>query len=176
MVRREGELKGHGNPIFFAVEYRNALLSISFQRLGKERARDTGYRWKSLLKAGVPVLALGSDAPVETVDPFAGFYAAITRKDAAGKSPHGSVGWNEDEVLTRQEALEGFTIAPAYASFQEEILGSITPGKLADFIVIDKDIMSVPEQEILETKVLATVIGGKVVYSRDGLLLPPKLP
>jgi predicted amidohydrolase YtcJ len=102
------------------------------------------------------------------VNPFPGLYAAITRQDVFGRSPHGPVGWNEDEVLTRKEALDGFTISAAYASFQEDKLGSITPQKLADYIIVDRDVMTVEAKAIPETEVLATVIGGRVRYSKEG--------
>lgn len=136
------------------------------KRLGKERASREGYLWKSMLKAGVRALPLGSDAPVETANPFAGIYAAVTRKDPQGRSPWGAVGWNAGEALSREEALKGFTISAAFAAYQEELVGSITPGKLADFVIVDRDIMTCPEREIVDTKVLATVVGGKTVHGK----------
>ncbi|KAI9019768.1 amidohydrolase 3 [Hyaloraphidium curvatum] len=140
------------------------------QRLGKERARAEGYRWRSLLDAGAPALALGSDAPVEDVNPFLGIYAAITRKDLSGRSPHGDVGFNADETLSREQAVKGFTTWAAYAAFQENTSGSISPGKWGDLVVIDRDIFEVDERDIPDTKVLATVIGGQTVYSASGIL------
>ncbi|KAH7108134.1 amidohydrolase family-domain-containing protein [Auriculariales sp. MPI-PUGE-AT-0066] len=132
------------------------------ERLGSKRIRGT-YAWKSLLKGGAR-LALGSDMPVEGVSPFAGFYAAITRLTPEGTSPHGSGGWFPEECLSRQEALKGMTLDAAFASFTEHFTGSLKEGKRADFVVLDRDIMTVPAKDILLTKVLATVVDGHVAY------------
>jgi len=120
------------------------------------------YAWRSLLNTGV-VVPNGSDAPVEAVNPLFSFHSAVSREDAANW-PTG--GWMPEQRMTRAEALASMTIWPAYAAFQEQIMGSITPGKLADFVILDRDIMTVPEQDILGTSVLATYIGGKAVYER----------
>ncbi len=128
-------------------------------RVGPERSKGA-YAWQNLLAAGARI-AGGSDFPVESHNPFLGFYAAVTRQDAEG-NPEG--GWNPQERLTREQALAMFTLWAAYASFEEEMKGSLTPGKLADFIVIDRDIMACPPEEILATRVLRTVIGGETVY------------
>jgi hypothetical protein len=132
-------------------------------RLGAARI-EGAYAYKSLLDSGAR-LALGSDFPVEQVDPLLGFYAAVTRQDASGM-PEG--GWRPAERLTRAEALRGFTLDAAYAAFQEAALGSLTPGKLADFVVLSRDIMQVPDAEILEAEVVATYVGGEAVYTADG--------
>jgi predicted amidohydrolase YtcJ len=87
----------------------------------------------------------------------------VSREDENNWPPGG---WHPEEKMTRQEALEGMTIWPAYAAFQEDMMGSLTPGKYADFVVLDRDIMTVPEEDILGTQVLATYIGGKAVYER----------
>jgi len=137
-------------------------MSYAERRLGHERIRGA-YAWQSLSKAGVR-LALGSDAPVESLDPLKGFYAAVTRLWPDGDSPHGPNGWYPAERLTRLQALKGMTLDAAYASFSEDKLGSLVPGKLADFVVLSKDIMTVPQEEILEAKVIATVVGGQLVY------------
>ncbi|KAG7098374.1 hypothetical protein E1B28_000332 [Marasmius oreades] len=131
-------------------------------RLGSERVKGL-YAFRSMIDAGAPV-TLGSDIPVEGVNPLEGFYAAITRLDKNGKSPHGPGGWFPNQKLTRVEALRGMTIGPAYASFTEDILGSIEPGKKADFVVLSKDIMEIEAKDILATKVKATVIDGRVVF------------
>ncbi|KAJ7737257.1 amidohydrolase 3 [Mycena maculata] len=131
-------------------------------RLGPERIK-TLYAFRSLLESGARI-TLGSDFPVETMNPLAGFYAAITRVSLTGDSPHGPGGWFPEERLTRQEALRGITIDPAYASFTESELGSLEAGKRADFVVLSADIMKIPVEEILRTMVLATVIDGKVAY------------
>ena len=128
-------------------------------RLGDERL-EGAYAWRRLSDSGAR-LALGSDFPVERVSPLLGFYAAVTRQDADGM-PLG--GWFGNQVLTRQEALKGFTLDAAYAGFMEDEVGSITPGKHADFVVLSQDLMTVPPEEILATRVLATVIGGETVF------------
>ncbi|MDQ7039945.1 MAG: amidohydrolase [Rhodothermus sp.] len=128
-------------------------------RLGPERVRGA-YAWRTFLEHGVR-LAFGSDFPVESANPLLGFYAAITRQDAEGW-PEG--GWYPEQRLTREEALRAFTLDAAYAAFQEHELGSLTPGKYADFVVLSHDIMTVPPPQILKTRVLATFFGGKCVY------------
>ncbi|RIA93115.1 amidohydrolase 3 [Glomus cerebriforme] len=138
-------------------------MAYAEQRLGSKRIKGA-YAWRSLIEAGVKAFPLSSDFPVEPVNPFLGFYAAITRKWIDGQSPHGENGWFPSQKLTRQEALKGFTIDAAYAAFDEAIMGSISIGKYADFIVIDRDIMEVPESQIVDTQVIATVFGGKVVF------------
>jgi len=110
------------------------------------------------------VLPLGSDFPVEGVNPLLGFYAAVSRLSVDGTSPHGSEGWYPNESLSRMQALKGMTLDAAYASFAENEIGSLSPGKKADFVILDKDIMSIPLHQILEVKVKATVVDGKVVY------------
>lgn len=128
-------------------------------RVGPDRVMGA-YAWRRFADQGTP-LALGSDFPVERVAPLLGFYAAVTRQDADGW-PEG--GWMAHERLTRLEALRGFTLGAAYAAFQETDLGSITPGKRADFVVLDRDIMTVPADEILGTQIVATYLGGEAVY------------
>lgn len=132
------------------------------ERLGPERIRSL-YAFRSILDNGAR-LTLGSDFPVESLNPLAGFYAAISRLSFAGDSPHGPEGWFPEQRLTRQEALKGMTMDPAYASFTEDILGSLEVGKLADFVILSKNIMTVPVSEVISTKVLGTVIEGEVVY------------
>jgi predicted amidohydrolase YtcJ len=129
-------------------------------RVGPQRIRGA-YAWRSLLNTGV-VIPNGSDFPVEKVNPLISFHSAITRQDATNWPPGG---WYPDQVMTRDEALRAMTIWPAYAAFQEKELGSVTPGKYADFVVLDRDIMQVPPTEILSTRVEATYLGGKIVYA-----------
>ncbi len=131
------------------------------ERVGAERIGGA-YAWQTLLESGAR-LALGSDFPVEEVNPLLGFYAAVTRQDAEG---HPEGGWHPEERLTREEALRGFTLGAAYAAFQEDDLGSIAPGKRADFVIFSEDIMQVPEEEILSAEVVATYLGGEAVYRR----------
>jgi len=128
-------------------------------RVGPQRVRGA-YAWRSLLNTGV-VIPNGSDFPVEEVNPLISFHSAVTRQDATNW-PAG--GWYPDQVMTRDEALRAMTIWPAYAAFQEKELGSLTPGKYADFVVLDRDIMQVAPTEILATRVVATYLGGKIVY------------
>jgi len=131
-------------------------------RLGEARL-DGAYAWRSLLDAGA-VIAGGSDAPVERGDPLIEFYAAVARKDLKGQSGDN---WRANEKITRAEALALFTSAPAFASFQEADLGTIEVGKKADFTVFSKDIMTVPEAEILTAKPVMTVVEGEIVWRAD---------
>ena len=128
-------------------------------RVGPQRIQGA-YAWRSLLNTGV-VIPDGSDFPVEQVNPLISFHSAVTRQDATGWPPGG---WYPEQKMTREEALRAMTIWPAYAAFQEKVMGSITPGKYADFVILDQDIMTVPPNEILRTRVLSTWIGGKPVY------------
>jgi predicted amidohydrolase YtcJ len=128
-------------------------------RVGPQRIKGA-YAWRSLLNTGV-VIPNGSDFPVEQVNPLISFHSAVTRQDASGWPPGG---WYPEQKMTREEALRAMTIWPAYAAFQERVMGSITPGKYADFVILDRDIMTVPDSEILSTRVLSTWIGGKSVY------------
>lgn len=129
-------------------------------RVGPERIKGA-YAWRSFLSTGV-VIPNGSDFPVEEVNPLISFHSAVSRQDASNWPPGG---WYPEQVMTREEALRAMTIWPAYAGFQEKTMGSISPGKYADFVILDRDIMTIPVTEILETKVLSTWLGGKEVYS-----------
>ena len=126
-------------------------------RLGMERLAGA-YPWNSLLKSGA-IICGGSDAPVERGEPMIEFYAAVARKSVKGFSGEG---WHPEQAVSREEALKMFTIAPAYAAFDESDKGSIEVGKLADLTVLSKDIMKIPEPEILQTKCVMTVIGGEI--------------
>src|SRR4051812_36444450 len=128
-------------------------------RVGPQRIRGA-YAWRSLLNTGV-IIPNGTDFPVEEVNPLLTFHAAVTRQDPTNW-PAG--GWFPEQKMTREEALQSMTIWPAYAGFQESVLGSLTPGKYADFVILDRDIMRVPETEILGARVLSTWIGGRRVY------------
>lgn len=129
-------------------------------RIGEARANAGAYVWRTLLDDGVR-LANGSDFPVEPADPMLGFYASITRQDAGGQPPGG---WMPEQRLTREETLVSFTLDAAYAAHAEQDLGSIEVGKLGDFVMLSKDIMTIEPPEILTTRVVRTVIGGKVVF------------
>jgi predicted amidohydrolase YtcJ len=129
-----------------------------------ERARWS-YAWRSLLNTGVR-LAFGSDAPVEPFNPLVGIHAAVTRQRADGE-PAG--GWYPQERLSVAEAVHGFTLGAAYASGEEKDRGSISVGKLADLVVLSQDIFETPPREILDTRVVATVFDGKLVFGDDNL-------
>ena len=133
-----------------------------YRRLGEERAESGAYRWQTLWQTGA-VVTNGTDAPVEDVDPIASFYATVTRKLADGSI------FFEDERLSREQALQSYTLNNAFAAFEEEIKGSLEPGKLADIVVLSHDIMTVPESEILGTEVLYTIVGGNISYQHPEL-------
>jgi len=126
-------------------------------RLGEERSRTGAYVWRDLLDSGA-VIASGTDVPVEAVDPIPSFYAAVTRRMADGSA------FYPYQAMTRMEALYARTMGAAYAAFEEDIKGSLEIGKLADLTVLSRDILTVPEEEILGTEVVATVVGGKLRY------------
>ena len=130
-------------------------------RLGPDRLAGA-YAWRALIDAG-SVIAGGSDAPVEQGDPRIEFYAAVARKDLKGQSGEG---WHPEQKVTRAEALKMFTLWPAYAAFMEQDLGTIEVGKLADFTGFSRDIMTVPEADILTVEPAITVVGGRVVFRR----------
>ncbi|MBK8489602.1 MAG: amidohydrolase [Saprospirales bacterium] len=134
-------------------------------RLGTERARLGAYAWRSLLDKGV-LIANGTDTPVEDVDPIKNFYASVTRKrEDTGMS------FFPEQRMTRQEALYSYTLGNAYAAFEEDLKGSLEYGKLADLVVLSRDLRTCPDEEILDTKVLLTMVGGKVKYQRAGWVL-----
>ena len=135
----------------------------AIDRLGKDRIVEGAYVWRKLLDSGA-IVVNGTDAPVEPLNPLPSFYASVSRQTLQGE-PEG--GYEPDQKMTREEALRSYTIAPAYAAFEEAIKGSIEVGKLADFTVFSKDIMTIAEEELLKTKVDYTIVGGKVLYARD---------
>ena len=132
----------------------------AIDRLGEKRIVDGAYVWQKLLQSGA-IIVNGTDVPVEPIDPIACFYASVSRKTLAG-IPEG--GFEPEQKMSREEALRSYTLDAAYGEFAEEVKGSISPGKFADFTVFDQDIMTVPENQILDTKVTMTVFNGKVVY------------
>nr|WP_127845758.1 amidohydrolase [Psychroflexus aestuariivivens] len=131
-------------------------------RLGKDRIKHA-YAYKNLLEAAGKI-ALGTDFPIEKVNPFLTFYAAVARQDLEEFPENG---FNTENALSREETLRGMTIWAAYANFEDNEKGSLEPGKFADFIFIDQDIMNVDIHKVPETKVLQTFIGGKEVYSAE---------
>lgn len=126
-------------------------------RLGEQRAREGAYVWRDLWKTGA-VISNGTDAPVEDVDPIASYYATVSRKMKNGEV------FFPEQRLNRMEALQTYTINAAHAGFEEDIKGSLTPGKLADITVLSKDILTIPEDEIPTAEVIYTIVGGKVMY------------
>jgi predicted amidohydrolase YtcJ len=131
-------------------------------RLGAERVAEGAYVWRKLLSSGARIIN-GTDAPVEDVDPIRSFYASVTRQDESGRPPGG---FDPGERMTREEALRTYTLDGAYGAFREKDLGSIEAGKLADFTVLSRDIMKVPEPEILKAEVTYTIVDGKIRYEK----------
>ena len=134
-------------------------MNMAEDRIGPERILGS-YAWRRLLDSGA-VIASGSDFPVEKPNPFLGLYAAVTRQDAGGLP---ASGWYMDQALTRAEALHSFTLAAAFAAHQEDRLGSLEPGKWADFIIVDRDYFEIPAAEIDDIQVLQTWVGGQLVF------------
>jgi predicted amidohydrolase YtcJ len=147
--------------VIASMQPSHAISDLFFapSRLGQERLAGA-YAWQSLLKSGA-VICGGSDAPVERGEPMIEFYAAVARKSIKGES---LAGWHPEQAVSREQALKMFTVAPAYAAFEEKDKGSIEPGKLADLTVLSADIMKIPAPEILKTVCSMTVIGGEIVY------------
>jgi len=135
--------------------------NMAEDRVGSERIKGA-YAWRKVINAG-SIIPNGSDAPVELVNPYHGLYAAVTRMDRDGV-PVG--GWYPEECMTREEALKSFTIWAAYGQFQDKSRGSLEVGKLADFTVLDRDVMTCPASDIKDTNALITVVGGETVYTK----------
>jgi predicted amidohydrolase YtcJ len=127
------------------------------ERIGPERAK-TSYTWKQFLDDGIP-LAFGTDYPVEPITPFRGVYAAVTRKNEAGTKEY-----FPEQKLTIEQAIAAYTTGSAYAQFAEKDKGTLAPGMLGDFVVLDRDLTKIASPQILKTRVLRTVVGGKTVY------------
>jgi predicted amidohydrolase YtcJ len=134
----------------------------AIDRLGEKRIVEGAYMWQSLLTSGAKIVN-GTDAPVEPVNPIPSFFASVARQTLKGE-PAG--GYEPAEKMTREQALRSYTLDAAYGAFQEKQLGSIEPGKFADFTILTQDIMEVAEDQILKTEVAMTIVGGKVVYEK----------
>lgn len=130
------------------------------KRLGEFRSKSGAYAWQSLLKSGA-VVTNGTDAPVEDVDPLASFYASVTRKRADN-----GLSFFPEQRMTRDEAIHSYTLGAAFSAFEDQLKGSLTQGKWADFIMLSNDLIHCPDAEILNTEVLRTWVGGKMVYSK----------
>lgn len=146
----------HIQPLFVSTD-----LHFVEERIGKERAK-TSYQWKTMIDKGIHV-ACGSDCPIETLDVLQGIYAATTRKDLNG---YPSDGWVPEEKLSVYEAVHGYTLGAAYASFEENRKGSITVGKLADLVVLSDNIFEIEADSIKDVKVEMTFVDGKLVYQK----------
>jgi predicted amidohydrolase YtcJ len=128
-------------------------------RLGPQRAEEGAYVWQKLMKSGA-IIGNGTDAPVEDVSPLASFYASVSRKLKDGTV------FYPDQRMSREEALKSYTINNAYAAFEEKTKGSLEAGKFADITVLSRDIMTIPEDEIMATDVVYTIVGGKIAFDR----------
>ena len=161
IITEEDQVRFKDMEIIASMQPSHAIGDLHFapSRLGLDRVRN-GYPWRNLIDLGV-IIAGGSDAPVEIGDPLIEFYAAVARKDLDGFH---STGWHLEQAVTRKEALKMFTISPAFAAFQEDIKGTIEVGKLADLTIISKDIMKVPEEEIIQTQAVMTIVNGQIVF------------
>ena len=134
----------------------------AIDRLGQKRIEEGAYVWQKLLESGAVVIN-GTDAPVEPVSAINSFYASVTRQTLQG-TPEG--GYEPSQKMSREQALETYTLAAAYGAFEESIKGSIEVGKLADFTIYSQDLMTVPDDAILDTEIDMTIVGGKVMFER----------
>lgn len=135
----------------------------AIDRLGEKRIKEGAYMWQTLLQSGVPIVN-GTDVPVEPINPIASFYASVSRKTLKGTPEDG---YEPEQKMTREQALKSYTLDAAYGAFEEDIKGSITKGKLADFTIYNQDLMTVPEADILKTEVTMTIFSGEIVYSKE---------
>ena len=156
------KLAEHGIIASMQPVHQTSDMFMAEARLGPDRLGGA-YAWNTILQLGGR-LAFGSDTPVESPDPFAGFAAAITRSNAAGE-PFG--GWRPTERVNREQALSGFTADAAYAGFAEGRFGRLLPGERADFVMVDTDPLLATPDEIRATKVFETWVGGRKVYDAD---------
>ncbi|SMD32687.1 hypothetical protein SAMN04488029_1038 [Reichenbachiella faecimaris] len=134
----------------------------AIDRLGEKRIVEGAYMWQELISTGAYVMN-GTDAPVEPVNPLASYYASVTRQTLEGKPENG---YEPDQRMTREQALRAYTINNAYGAFEEGIKGSIEIGKVADFVVLSKDIMKIPAKDILATEVEYTIVNGEILYQK----------
>jgi len=141
-------------PVFIPTDW-----AAADKRWGPERCRYA-YAWKTLAATGAR-LAFGTDYSVEPLNPMEGLYAAVSRKDRQGEEGDG---WFPEEKISMEEAIEYYTLGAAYSQFMEDRKGMLKEGYLADIVITDKDLLTIPEEEIMTTKIVTTILGGKVVY------------
>jgi len=134
----------------------------AIDRLGEKRIKESAYMWQALLKSGAHIVN-GTDVPVEPINPIACFFASVTRQTLKNE-PKG--GYEPEEKMTREQALKSYTLDAAYGAFQEKVKGAVKQGMLADFTIFSKDIMTIPDDQILSTEVMMTIVGGKVQFER----------
>ena len=134
----------------------------AIDRLGEKRIKEGAYMWQDLLQSGVPIVN-GTDVPVEPLNPIPSFYASVSRKTLKGM-PEG--GYEPEQKMTRAQALKSYTLDAAFGAFEENIKGSISAGKLADFAIYNQDLMTVDEDKILDTEIVMTIFDGQIVYEK----------
>ena len=149
-------VQAHTQPVFI-----NSDMHIAADRLGDERVKDS-YPWRSMLELGIRQ-SFGTDCPVEGLNPLAGIYCAVSRRDFLGRGP-----FLPEQAISLHDAIYAYTAAGAYASGDEKDRGMIKAGMLADFVVMDRNLFDIPEAELLQAKVLGTWIGGRCVYRAEG--------
>ena len=138
-------------------------MNMAEDRIGQKRMKGA-YAWQTLLNSGI-ALPLGSDFPVELANPFYGIHAAVTRQDRNNQPVEG---WYAHEAMTLKQAFRGFTLDAAYAAHMEQTLGTLEPGKWADFLLIDRDLFNIPEEDLWKVQVLETYLAGEKVYDATG--------
>ena len=154
---RELDIIAYLQPVFIEAD-----MHIAEKRVGAKRLR-TSYNWRSLADTGIRI-AIGTDCPVEDYDPLANIYCAVTRKDLSGYPPGG---WIKEQAMTVEEAVDAYTKAGAYASYEEGRKGEIAPDMLADIVVLDRNIFNIKPDEIINTEVYMTIVDGRVVYRKE---------
>jgi predicted amidohydrolase YtcJ len=167
-IEHAQHINGEDIPRFASLNVIPAMQAIhmasdrpwAIDRLGPERIVEGAYVWQTLLQQGSKIVN-GTDAPVEPVNPLASYYASVSRRTLKGIPDNG---YEPDQKMTREQALRSYTLDAAYGAFMEDVTGSIEVGKYADFTILDKDIMTISEEEILETSVVMTIIGGEIAY------------
>lgn len=169
-IEHAQHIDGEDIPRFASLNVIPAMQAIhmssdrpwAIDRLGPERIVEGAYVWQTLLQQGSRIVN-GTDAPVEPVSPLASYYASVSRRTLKGTPENG---YEPAQKMTREQALRSYTLDAAYGAFMDDVTGSVEVGKYADFTVLDQDIMTIPEEEILKTSVVMTVIAGEIVYQK----------